>query len=75
MSKLFFGNMANKNQEVEKLEVPTFTKITENVLGAEGPVFNKEGHFFMVAPEVEKDKKPAGQILKVDLEKCEVFFS
>jgi len=44
-----------------------FSKIIENVLGAEGPVFDNKGNFYMVAPEVEKDGKAAGQILKIDL--------
>ncbi|XP_069128236.1 diisopropyl-fluorophosphatase-like [Argopecten irradians] len=46
---------------------PTFTKIAENIRGAEGPVFDADGQFYMVAPEVEKDGKFAGQVLKVDL--------
>ncbi|GFN98539.1 diisopropyl-fluorophosphatase [Plakobranchus ocellatus] len=44
-----------------------FSKIVDNLLGAEGPVFDSKGNFFMVAPEVEKEGKAAGQILKVDL--------
>ncbi|KAK6990866.1 diisopropyl-fluorophosphatase [Biomphalaria glabrata] len=46
---------------------PLFRKITDNILGAEGPVFDSKGNFYMVAPEVEKEKNPAGQILKVDI--------
>ena len=34
--------------------------------GAEGPVFNRNGEFYMVAPEVEVDGKFAGQILQVN---------
>ena len=47
---------------------PTFTKITENLLGAEGPVFDKYGNFFMVAPEVMDGQNYAGEVLKIDLE-------
>jgi len=47
---------------------PNFTKIAENIPGAEGPVFDKQGNFYMVAPEkVDKDGNAAGEILKVDL--------
>lgn len=45
--------------------VPEFLKLVDNVLGAEGPVFFKS-LFYMVAPEVEKDGKPAGQIMLID---------
>ncbi|XP_041358416.1 diisopropyl-fluorophosphatase-like isoform X2 [Gigantopelta aegis] len=58
---------ASKHQEVQLVE-PQFSKIVEGLRGAEGPVFDNHGQFFMVAPEVEKDGKYAGQILKVDLE-------
>ena len=47
--------------------IPTFTRIVENLKGAEGPVFDSEGKFFVVAPEHEIDGKPAGQIFTVDL--------
>lgn len=47
--------------------ITTFHNIVNNILGAEGPVFDNEGNFFMVAPEVEKNGKPAGQILKIDV--------
>ena len=52
---------------VEKLQVQ-FTKIAEGLLGSEGPVFNKDGEFIMVAPEVEEDGRSAGQILKINLQ-------
>ena len=52
-----------------------FTKITENLLGAEGPVFVDKNNFLMVAPEVEKNGKPAGQILKIDLKTGKVRIS
>ena len=46
---------------------PQFTKITDGHAGAEGPVFNSSGsRFYMVAPEVEVEGKPAGQVLAVD---------
>ena len=44
-----------------------FTKLLDGIAGAEGPVFDTSGNFYMVAPEVEKNNKFAGQILKVDL--------
>ena len=47
---------------------PTFTKIAENLLGSEGPVFDRHGNFFMVAPEVMDGDKYAGEVLKIDLE-------
>lgn len=46
---------------------PVFSKVTEDVPGAEGPVFDKKGDFYVVAPEVENEGKPAGEILRVDL--------
>ena len=55
-----------------KIIETTFTKIADNILGAEGPVFDKDGNFYMVAPEVEKEGSFAGQVLKVNLETCEV---
>ncbi|KAK7495006.1 hypothetical protein BaRGS_00013646 [Batillaria attramentaria] len=45
-----------------------FTKVLEGAAGSEGPVFDRNGNFFMVAPEVMKDGKFAGQILRVDLQ-------
>ena len=53
--------------DYETLELP-FTKIAENIPGAEGPVFDKDGVFYVVAPEVMDGSNNAGQILKVDLE-------
>jgi hypothetical protein len=44
-----------------------FTKILDGVAGAEGPVFDNAGNFYMVGPEIEKDGKYAGEVLKVDL--------
>ena len=44
-----------------------FTKLLDGIAGAEGPVFDTSGNFYMVAPEIEKNNKFAGQILKVDL--------
>ncbi|CAL1528121.1 unnamed protein product [Lymnaea stagnalis] len=54
---------------------PDFVIIAKNILGAEGPVFDSNGNFYVVAPEVEKDSKPAGQILKIDVTsgKVELF--
>ncbi|CAH1775577.1 unnamed protein product [Owenia fusiformis] len=45
-----------------------FVKILDNQPGSEGPVFTMDGKLYMVAPEVEVDGKPAGQILRIDLE-------
>ncbi|KAH3731203.1 diisopropyl-fluorophosphatase-like [Dreissena polymorpha] len=48
---------------------PKFVKIAENLAGAEGPVFDKGGNFYMVAPEVvDAQNKYAGEVLKVNLE-------
>ncbi len=49
------------------MQARSFSKIAEKLPGAEGPVFTPDGNFYMVAPEVEKDGKSAGQILRVDL--------
>lgn len=46
---------------------PDFVQIINGILGAEGPVFDNRGNFYMVAPEVEKDGKAAGEILRVDV--------
>ncbi|KAK3609903.1 hypothetical protein CHS0354_036666 [Potamilus streckersoni] len=46
---------------------PQFTKIAENIPGSEGPVFDKDGRFFMVAPERTKDGQFAGDILQINL--------
>lgn len=46
---------------------PEFRRVVDNLAGAEGPVFSACGSkFYMVAPEVEKDGKPAGQVYSVD---------
>lgn len=63
--------MADETGDPKIIET-TFTKIADNILGAEGPVFDKDGNFYMVAPEVEKEGSFAGQVLKVNLETCEV---
>lgn len=48
---------------------PEFTKIADKLFGAEGPVFDKNGQFYMVAPEgVESEPKSSGDVLKVDLD-------
>ncbi|GAB1603366.1 diisopropyl-fluorophosphatase-like [Argonauta hians] len=49
------------------VDEPIFSQVAADILGSEGPVFDKDGNFFVVAPEVEKDGKPAGQILCVNL--------
>ena len=50
-----------------KTLTPAFTLVVENLKGAEGPVFDREENFFVVAPEHEIDDKHAGQIFTVDL--------
>jgi len=59
--------MADAVKTVEIFEPAEFNKLADNIRGAEGPVFDKDGNFFLVAPEVEKDNKFAGQVLKVDI--------
>lgn len=49
-----------------------FVQIVANLLGAEGPVIDTNGTFYMVAPEVEKNSLPAGQVVRVDLDRKEV---
>ncbi|XP_045157720.1 diisopropyl-fluorophosphatase-like [Mercenaria mercenaria] len=53
---------------------PSFVKIAENLEGAEGPVFDKHGSFYMVAPlgRDNSEKKPEGDVLKVDVESGKV---
>ncbi|KAL4236759.1 hypothetical protein ACF0H5_005144 [Mactra antiquata] len=47
---------------------PNFTKVADKLFGAEGPVFDRHGKFFMVAPEgVEDAPRSAGDVLNVDL--------
>lgn len=50
----------------------SFTKIIDNVLGAEGPVFTPDRKFYMVAPEVEVNNEPAGQVLEIDIDRKQV---
>lgn len=71
MKYRFAANMADENEEVQ-IVTPDFVKILDNALGAEGPVFDKLGEMFMVAPGVEKDGLPAGEILKIDLKNATV---
>lgn len=49
-----------------------FDKIVDGLLGAEGPVFTRNGDFYMVAPEVEVDDQPAGEVLKINIEEKKV---
>lgn len=54
--------------KVKMMEVePTFIKIVDGLLGAEGPVFDQDGNFYMVAPEVTKNESFAGQVYSIDL--------
>lgn len=57
-----------------RVSTPNFSKIVDNLAGAEGPVFDKNGVFYMVAPEVEKDGAFAGQVFKVDVQNYKVCF-
>lgn len=53
---------------------PNLTKIADSLEGAEGPVFDKHGNFYMVAPErTDTKKNPAGDVLKVNLESGKVM--
>ena len=64
MGDSFTANMSNW-EEIE----PTFTQIVKEKLpGSEGPVFDRNGKFFMVAPEVMEGENFAGQVVTVDLE-------
>jgi hypothetical protein len=48
---------------------PEFHKVTTGLIGAEGPVFTRDGRFFMVAPCKENEKHEAdGEVVSVDLE-------
>ncbi|WAR23310.1 DFPA-like protein [Mya arenaria] len=48
---------------------PQFTKIVENIAGAEGPVFDRNGTFYMVAPErTDESNNAAGDVVKVNLD-------
>lgn len=47
---------------------PTFVRIVENIDGSEGPVFDKNGRFYMVAPT----KPNAGEVVRVNLENGQV---
>lgn len=59
-----------------KVVSPEFTMLVSDLPGSEGPVFDSEGtNFYMVAPEVEIDGKPAGNILRVDLSNNKVCCS
>ncbi len=49
-----------------------FSKILDGKTGAEGPVFTADGQCYMVAPEIQIDRKWEGEILKVNLETAEV---
>jgi len=51
---------------VSEVVVPEFQCLSKGHAGAEGPVFTPDGRFFMVAPEVELDGKPAGKILQIN---------
>ena len=53
------------NPEVNE---PKFTKIAHDILGSEGPVFDRNGVFYMVAPE----KENAGDVVRVNLENGQV---
>ncbi|ESP05381.1 hypothetical protein LOTGIDRAFT_227997 [Lottia gigantea] len=48
---------------------PEFTKITSGIVGSEGPVFDKTGTLYVVAPTANMEgDKFGGQVLKVDIE-------
>ncbi|XP_063421626.1 diisopropyl-fluorophosphatase-like [Mytilus trossulus] len=62
--------MADDAVTLQKLIEPQFIKITEGFPGAEGPVFDKCGNFYMVAPEVKTDGNFTGQVIRIDLDTC-----
>lgn len=49
---------------------PNFTKIAENLEGAEGPVFDRNGKFYMVAPFGNDEN--SGNVVRVNLENGQV---
>ena len=55
-----------------------FLHIVKDIPGAEGPVFTKDGRFFMVAPERMKNDQFAGEIYEIDIttkdQVCTVHF-
>ncbi len=61
------ASMADDNPEASRCVKLAFTKVAEGLPGAEGPVFTQCGKFYMVAPEVEKEGKAAGEVVTVDL--------
>ena len=68
MGDSFTANMSNW----EVIE-PTFTQIVKDFLdGSEGPVFDRDGKFFMVAPTVKEGENFSGQVLTIDLESGKV---
>ncbi|CAD5113502.1 DgyrCDS2663 [Dimorphilus gyrociliatus] len=44
-----------------------FTKLTDLLPGAEGPIFTPQGRFFAVSPERMVDDQHAGQIVEINL--------
>ena len=60
------------DENMAEIYSPKFEKIVGGLAGAEGPVFTRDGTFYMVAPGVQKDGKPAGEVLEVDIEGKEV---
>ncbi|CAC5377576.1 Diisopropyl-fluorophosphatase [Mytilus coruscus] len=62
--------MADDAITLQHILEPQFFKIAEGFPGAEGPVFDKCGNFYMVAPEVKNNGNFAGQVVKIDLDTC-----
>ena len=50
---------------------PEFRRRFDSGPGAEGPVFTKEGRFYMVATRVKVEGRDAGQILTATLDTAE----
>ena len=65
-----YNSMQNIHQNIGRMSVltPKFDKVTSGLDGAEGPVFNKNEQFFMVAATRKDDQQqPAGEVVTVNL--------
>ena len=59
------------NMAVDIVE-PTFLKILEDIDGAEGPVFDMKGKFYMVEPFGKDNDIHTGKVWTVDLQSGKV---
>ena len=44
-----------------------FRRVASGLAGAEGPVFSRDGKFYMVAPLAKGEDPPGGNIVQIDL--------